>query len=116
MSIETRGYMARVPEMERFLTVDELARDLEDLAGSYPGLTRHRRVGTSRRGGDPAAQLSGASSDDCARKYGTTSLVVEMPYDDDPRSNVRRETTTSRRDAILGGLALRREQLSGRQQ
>jgi hypothetical protein len=35
-----------------------------------------------------------------------------MPYYDDPRSNDRSETTTSRRDAILGGITLRREQIS----
>jgi hypothetical protein len=62
-------------------------------------------------GGDPAAMLSGASSGDYSQKYGTLTLVVEMPYYDDPRSNDRSATATQRRDAIFGGLALQREQL-----
>lgn len=71
---------------------------------------------TEQFGGDPAAHPSGSSSDDYARKYGTLTMVVEMPYFDDPRSNDRSETTTLRRDAILGGIALRREQLTVLQQ
>ncbi|MDI3341658.1 MAG: M14 family zinc carboxypeptidase [Sphaerobacter sp.] len=60
-------------------------------------------------GGDPTRRPSGTSSDDYARKYGTFTLVVEMPYFDDPRVNDQTVTDTRRRDAILHGLAIQEE-------
>jgi hypothetical protein len=51
---------------------------------------------------DPAAVLqSGASSDGYAQRYGTLTLVVEMPYFDDPRVNDQSVTNMIRRDIIL---------------
>ena len=51
---------------------------------------------------DPAAVLqSGASSDGYAQRHGTFTLVVEMPYFDDPRVNDQTVTNTIRRDIIL---------------
>ena len=51
---------------------------------------------------DPAAVIqSGASSADYAQRYGTFTLVVEMPYFDDPRVNDQTVTDVIRRDAIL---------------
>lgn len=51
---------------------------------------------------DPAAALqSGASSSGYAQRYGTATLVVEMPYFDDPRVNDQSLTDTIRREAIL---------------
>lgn len=51
---------------------------------------------------DPAAAMqSGASSDGYAQRYGTFTLVVEMPYFDDPRVNDQTPTDTIRREAIL---------------
>jgi hypothetical protein len=54
---------------------------------------------------DPAAVLqSGASSAGYAQRYGTFTLVVEMPYFDDPRVNDQAVTNTIRRDIILQNL------------
>lgn len=60
-------------------------------------------------GVDPTHRSSGTSSHDYARKYGTFTLVIEMPYFDDPRINDLTSTNTVRRDAILAGLDLREE-------
>lgn len=60
-------------------------------------------------GVDPTATLSGASSDEYARKYGTFSLIIEVAYYDDPRVNDSTPTNTRRRDAILRGLDLNAE-------
>lgn len=55
---------------------------------------------------DPAAAIqSGASSDGYAQRYGTFTLVVEMPYFDDPRVNDQTVTGTIRREVILQKLA-----------
>lgn len=51
---------------------------------------------------DPAAVIqSGASSADYAQRYGTFTLVVEMPYFDDPRVNDQTVTDAIRREVIL---------------
>ena len=51
---------------------------------------------------DPAVAISaGASSDAYARKYNTFSLVVEMPYYDEPRVNDQSVTEVTRREALL---------------
>ncbi|HLI51310.1 MAG TPA: hypothetical protein VKU87_05905, partial [Thermomicrobiaceae bacterium] len=63
-------------------------------------------------GGDPAANAGGTSSADYASKYDTFTLVIEMPYFDDPRVNDRSLTETSRRAAILSGIELQ-EQVTG---
>lgn len=51
---------------------------------------------------DPVAVIqSGASSADYAQRYGTFTLVVEMPYFDDPRVNDQTVTGAIRREVIL---------------
>lgn len=51
---------------------------------------------------DPATVITaGTSSDGYAKKYNTFSLVVEMPYYDEPRVNDQSVTEISRRDALL---------------
>jgi hypothetical protein len=56
-------------------------------------------------GGDPAKRQSGGSSDSYARKYGTFTLIVEMPYWDDPRANDLTPTSTNRRAALHASIA-----------
>ena len=55
--MDIRFYMSQVPEMDRFLTVDELHADLDRLAEQFPDVARLRRVGTSRLG-EPLRMLS----------------------------------------------------------
>lgn len=59
-------------------------------------------------GGDPAARGGGDSSDSYARKYGTFTLIVEMPYWDDPRANDLTPTGTNRREALRESLGKQR--------
>ncbi len=49
--------MAAVPEMDRFLTVDELNADFERIAGEYPEIATLERVGSSQLG-EPISMLS----------------------------------------------------------
>lgn len=67
---------------------------------------------TEQFGGDPAARAGGASSDSYASKYGTTTLIVEMPYWDDPRANNLTPTDTNRRDALRESLGKQRTLLT----
>jgi len=60
-------------------------------------------------GVDPTKRASGTSSHDYANKYGTFTLVIEMPYFDDLRINDLSITDTLRRAAILHGLDLQEE-------
>ena len=55
--MDIRSYVAAVPEMDRFYTVDELNAGIERLAGEYPDIAKLRRVGTSRLG-EPIQMLS----------------------------------------------------------
>jgi hypothetical protein len=55
--LDIRAYTSAVPEMDRFLTVDELNEDFERLAGEYPEFTKLERVGTSQLGA-PIKMLS----------------------------------------------------------
>ena len=53
---------------------------------------------------DPATLIEqGASSFDYSDRYGTKTLVVEMPYWDDPRVCDLSESSVTRREAILEG-------------
>ena len=73
------------PAIYRMLTVEETYDHLEK--NNIP---------------DPASVMqSGASSDGYAQRHGTFTLVVEMPYFDDPRVNDQTVTDTLRRTAIL---------------
>lgn len=81
------------PAIYRMLTVQELYDHLE-------------KNGIA----DPAEALkSGASSDGYAQRHGTFTLVVEMPYYDDPRVNDQTPTSTLRREAILRKLDMEDE-------
>ncbi|MEJ7839518.1 MAG: hypothetical protein WKF81_11920 [Thermomicrobiales bacterium] len=42
--MDIRSYTSAVPEMERFLTVDELNADFARLASEYPDITSLERV------------------------------------------------------------------------
>ncbi len=55
--LDIRAYVAAVPEMDRFLTVDEMQQAFDELAAAYPELTSLRRVGTSKLG-EPIRMLS----------------------------------------------------------
>ncbi len=55
--MDIRAYVAAVPEMDRFYTVDELNAGIERLAAEYPEITSLRRVGTSKLG-EPIKMLS----------------------------------------------------------
>jgi hypothetical protein len=57
MDLDIRAYVAAVPEMDRFLTVDELLAGFEHFAETYPEIARLRRVGTSKLG-EPIRMLS----------------------------------------------------------
>ncbi len=55
--VDIRGYMSSLPEMDRFLTVDELNEDFTRLAAEYPEITTLERVGSSSLG-EPIQMLS----------------------------------------------------------
>lgn len=55
--MDIRRYMQALPEMERFLTVDDLNAGIDALAAAHPDIARVRRVGTSRLG-EPLRMLS----------------------------------------------------------
>lgn len=55
--MDIRSYVAAVPEMDRFYTVDELNAGIERLACDYPEIAKTRRVGTSKLG-EPIQMLS----------------------------------------------------------
>jgi hypothetical protein len=55
--LDIQSYVARVPEMDRFFTVDELSANLDELAGQFPELASVRRVGTSKLG-EPIRMIS----------------------------------------------------------
>jgi len=55
--LDIRAYAAAVPEMDRFLTVDELNEDFERLAREHPDFTVLERVGSSQLGA-PIRMLS----------------------------------------------------------
>lgn len=55
--MDIQRYMAAVPDMDRFYTVDELQAHQAALAAEFPAIARRRRVGTSRLG-EPINLLS----------------------------------------------------------
>jgi hypothetical protein len=68
--------MARVPEMRRFPTVDEMGAELARLAARHPELVRVRVIGSSRRG-EPIRMASVGTS----RRH---ALVFGGPHPDEP--------------------------------
>lgn len=57
MGVDIRQYMADVPDIERFLTVDELNAGLAGIAGEHPQIATLERVGTSTLG-EPIQMLT----------------------------------------------------------
>lgn len=55
--LDIRAYTAQTPDMDRFLTVDELHAGFERVAVEYPDLATTKRVGSSRLG-EPIRMLS----------------------------------------------------------
>lgn len=55
--MDIRKYMASLPEMDRFLTVDELNADFARIAAKHPSMAGLERVGSSSLG-DPITMLS----------------------------------------------------------
>ncbi len=55
--MDIRGYMSSLPEMDRFLTVDELNADFARIAEEHPDIARLVRVGSSSLG-EPISMLS----------------------------------------------------------
>ncbi|MGC4107117.1 MAG: M14 family zinc carboxypeptidase [Thermomicrobiales bacterium] len=76
MSIDIRGYMAAVPDIDRFLTVDELHAGMDRVASDFPELSSIKRVGTSTLG-EPIRMLSVGSG---SRHV----LLVGCPHPNEP--------------------------------
>lgn len=57
MSLDIRGYTSRIPNMDRFLTVDELHANLDSVVAEFPDVSRIQRVGSSKLG-EPIRMLS----------------------------------------------------------
>lgn len=55
--MDIRGYMSALPEMDRFLTVDELVADFERIAREFPEIATLERVGSSSLG-EPIKMLT----------------------------------------------------------
>jgi hypothetical protein len=68
--------MRSVPEMDRFLTVDELNAALERIADEHPGIARRRRVGSSSLG-EPIHMLSIGSGE-------KNVLLFACPHPNEP--------------------------------
>lgn len=75
-AVDIRSYMSAVPEMDRFLGVDELNAGFARLAGEYPDLTRYERVGSSQLG-EPIHMLSIGSGSKHA-------LLFACPHPNEP--------------------------------
>lgn len=71
-----REYMASVPEMDRFLTVDELIADFETIAQNHPDIASLKRVGTSTLG-EPISMLTVGSGE-------KNALLFACPHPNEP--------------------------------
>ncbi|MGN6030457.1 MAG: M14 family zinc carboxypeptidase [Thermomicrobiales bacterium] len=76
MSIDIRGYMAAVPEIDRFLTVDELHAGMDQVTSDFPDLARIERVGSSTLG-EPIRMLTVGSGP-------RHVLLVGCPHPNEP--------------------------------
>ncbi len=76
VGLDIRSYMSAVPEMDRFLTVDELNAAFERIAREHPGVARRERVGTSKLG-DPIHMLSIGSGE-------RNILLFACPHPNEP--------------------------------
>ena len=91
MAIDVRAAMAAVPELDRFLTVDEMRAVLVELAAAHPDLARLRRVGASRLGepiepleisGDPPTPINLQAG---CRFAGRCPFVFDRCHHETPR-------------------------------
>lgn len=86
------------PEVSNAITLAPAIYQTLTLEDDYD---HYEKIGIS----DPTTIIkSGSSSEGYARKYGTYTLIVEMPYYDEPRVNDRTVSETTRREALLKGL------------
>jgi hypothetical protein len=74
--LDIRAYVANVPEMDRFLGVDELNAGIEQLARDFPEITSLRRVGSSKLG-EPIQMLSIGSGS-------KNALLFACPHPNEP--------------------------------
>jgi len=74
--LDIRQYMSAVPEMDRFLTVDELNADFARIAREHPGLATLERVGSSKLG-EPIQMLSIGSGE-------RNILLFACPHPNEP--------------------------------
>ncbi|WP_281689866.1 M14 family zinc carboxypeptidase [Pseudonocardia thermophila] len=76
MPDDIRAALARIPDLDRFPTVDEMQAELDRLAAARPDLVELRRIGTSRLG-EPLrmASIGGGDRD---------ALVVGGPHANEP--------------------------------
>lgn len=74
--MDIREYMAALPEMHRFLSVDELNEDFARLAEAHPEIARLERVGSSSLG-EPISMLSLGSGE-------TNILLFACPHPNEP--------------------------------
>jgi hypothetical protein len=74
--VDIRAIMAQVPEMARFLTLDELNADLAKIVADHPEVASIRRVGTSKLG-EPIQMLSIGSGS-------VNALLFACPHPNEP--------------------------------
>lgn len=74
--MDIRGYMSSLPEMDRFLTVNELNEDFARLAAGHPEFTTLERVGSSSLG-EPIQMLSIGSGE-------RNVLLFACPHPNEP--------------------------------
>ncbi|GAA3808129.1 M14 family zinc carboxypeptidase [Sphaerisporangium flaviroseum] len=74
--MDVREQMRRVPDFDRFPSVDEMHAELDELAARHPGLVRLRSIGTSRLGEPLRALTLGSGPRD--------ALVIGGPHPNEP--------------------------------
>ncbi|MFC7385773.1 M14 family zinc carboxypeptidase [Sphaerisporangium rhizosphaerae] len=74
--MDVRDHMRRVPELDRFPSVDEMGAELDELAARYPGLVQVRRIGASRLG-EPLRALTVGDGD-------RDALIIGGPHPNEP--------------------------------
>ncbi|MCW2878421.1 MAG: hypothetical protein JWQ95_2521 [Sphaerisporangium sp.] len=74
--MDLREQMRRVPDFDRFPSVDEMHADLDELAALYPDLVRLRRIGTSRLGEPLRVLTLGAGPRD--------AVIIGGPHPNEP--------------------------------
>jgi hypothetical protein len=76
MPVDIRAYTSALPEMDRFLTVDELNADFTRIAAAYPEIATLERVGSSQLG-EPIRMLSFGSGE-------RNILLFACPHPNEP--------------------------------